>query len=626
MRESPAWPLMTALITLFLLAGCGGGGSGGGGLSLGPGSGDNGDNPGEPDPASRAGETYRQAIEVPATGDTLIAQVFEPSTVTEGETYPLVLHSHGYGGSRNVTPSAFQQRLRDAGYYVVSFDQRGFGESSSTVRVQSPDFEGRSLITLLDWTEANLDQLAYRDDRMVVGSYGGSYGGMYQLLMAAADPEHRLRVIAPDITPHDLTYSLNAKDVIKSGWALALVAGGELPLIGLATGSAGPEALLDELLTLVGERQNLRQDQVIYETLLEGALTNEFPDAGRNLFVYHSFRYFCDGQSAGPQDGFRIGEPDPIGFAPDAPPPIDALLTQGFRDTLFNFNDGLDNYRCLRDLGGDVRYLTHQSGHILPVSLGTAGLEDPLDPFYQALTVPGFQDAGGPRTCGSLNLDEVQFAWFEAKLRGRDAALDAVLTTGDNVCLSLAEGDAISVDAVQVGSNNPIAFDTSVAQFNSALGILGTVLGSGPRELLSADVPLLTVPQSRILAGVPTLDMDVQPPADGLPLADCQVPLLPAACDPIYFLAIGKRAPGQQRWDIVDDQLTPVRGFGRHQLRMTGIAERLSAGEELGLLIYGFHPQYPVTWSRDLLVPAAEVSGTVALPLLSPTEVVREGV
>src|SRR3546814_745875 len=114
---------------------------------------------------------------------------------------------------------------------------------------------------------------------------------------------------------------------------------------------------------------------------------------------YHSLRYFCDGQPAGPQN-FLLATPDALTVAPSPLPKADVLLTQGFRDTLFNFNDGLHNYECLHALGGDVRLLTHQTGHILPLSLGAVGLEDPLDPFYQAITFPGLGDQGGTRTCG----------------------------------------------------------------------------------------------------------------------------------------------------------------------------------------------------------------------------------
>jgi len=45
-----------------------------------------------------------------------------------------------------------------------------------------------------------------------------------------------------------------------------------------------------------------------------------------------------------------------------------------------------------------------------------------------AVTAPNFQDAGGKRKCGSLVLDDVQFAWFEEKLKGEAGAVDAALS------------------------------------------------------------------------------------------------------------------------------------------------------------------------------------------------------
>lgn len=126
---------------------------------------------------SRSGTIYHHNVAVESTGDKLAITIMEPTELTEGEAYPLILHGHGYGGQRNKEADGFQQRLRDAGYYVISIDQRGFGESTGTVRVMSPDFEGENLIALLDWAE-NLPGLArFADKKMVVGSYGGSYGG-----------------------------------------------------------------------------------------------------------------------------------------------------------------------------------------------------------------------------------------------------------------------------------------------------------------------------------------------------------------------------------------------------------------------------------------------------------------
>ncbi len=596
--------LRAALVVLVLVAACGDddGSGGGSGSPLSPPTGGTVTNPVK---ASRDGTIYRQSVTTPI-GDSIVFQVFEPTRLEVGHAYPLVLHGHGYGGQRNKTPDAFQKRLQDAGFYVISIDERGHGDSSGTIRVMDPDFEGQDLIAVLDWAE-DLEGLQRRADQtMTVGSYGGSYGGMYQILLYAADPKHRLRVLAPDITPHDLVYSLNPNGTIKSGWATVFALGGEG--LGFLT-----DLISGDPLTLPTPHLGLRQDPVIYESLLNGVLTNRFTQSAINFFEYHSVSYFCDGVAAGPQS-FTLGTPDPRLVPPTLPPPADVLLTQGFRDTLFDVNDGVGNYECLKGLGGDVRLLTHQSGHILPLSLGTVGLADPLDPFYQALTFPGFQDQGGTRSCGSLNLDDVQFAWFQEKLLGLGGKVDAVLTTGHDVCVSLAEGDAIEVRDLKRGGEK-IAIDSSTPQLNSALGVVGALLGNGAREALLANQTLATVGNGgAILAGIPRLEVQIDPLTGA------------STGDPIFFLAIGHRPPGQERWDIIDDQITPVRGFGNHVVLMTAIAARLAPGEQVALLIYGFHAQFPVTWSRDLTVPAAKIGGTIELPFLSSGEIVRQGV
>lgn len=603
-------PLAILALSL-LLAACGdssspSGGSSGGGSSLAGGE----TAPTVPVVASRDGTSYRQEVVSPVTGDTTVIQVFEPTQLETGKSYPLVLEGHGYGGSRQTSAGdgSFIRRLNDAGYYVISIDQRGFGESSGTVRVMSPDFEGQNLVAVLDWAE-DLEGLRRRGNgEMYVGSYGGSYGGMYQLLLAGTDARQRLRVIAPDITPHSLPYALNPNTVIKSGWALLLAAAGELNNVTGLLGGAIPTST--------------NQDPAIIETLVEGSLTNTFPEAGRNFFAYHSVRYFCAGEAAGPQP-FLIGTPDPLAVAPRPFPVMDALITQGFRDTLFNFNDGVNNYDCLKARGGDVRLLTHQSGHILPVS--SEALEGPLDPFYAALTLPNFQDGGGSGACGSIDLGAARFAWFEEKLRGQSGAVAAVLQTGSNVCLSLADDDAIAVRTVKRGGD-AFDIDASTPQLNSALGVAGALLGNAAREALLATQPLYTAPAGgAVLAGIPLLNMEISG-LSGLEMTECLLPLVQLACDPILFLGIGHRTAGSERWDLVDDQLTPIRGFGAQTLEMTGVAERLAEGDELALLIYGFHAQFPVTWSRDLLVPALNLSGTVEIPLLAPSEIRASGV
>ena len=97
-------------------------------------------------------------------------------------------------------------------------------------------------------------------------------------------------------------------------------------------------------------------------------------------------------------------------------------------------------------------------------------------------------------------------------------------------------------------------------------------------------------------------------------------------CDPILYFGIGYLAKGSQDWQLVDAQLTPIRSFGEHAVDMNAIGIRLKQGDQLGLLVYAYHTQYPITWSRDVFVPAVKLSGTLQLPVLKDADIVRQGV
>src|SRR5262245_25467081 len=76
--------------------------------------------------------------------------VFKPASASAANPVPMVLHSHGWGGSRTRTASSFQDLL-DAGFGVISFDQRGFGESGGKAHVEDPAFEGEDVINIVDY-------------------------------------------------------------------------------------------------------------------------------------------------------------------------------------------------------------------------------------------------------------------------------------------------------------------------------------------------------------------------------------------------------------------------------------------------------------------------------------------
>jgi len=126
------------------------------------------------------------------------------------------------------------------------------------------------------------------------------------------------------------------------------------------------------------------------------------------------------------------------------------------------------------------------------------------------------------------------------------------------------------------------------------------------------------------IAGVPTatfeiapaVDMVMNPVCSEIYAATAMSPVgllgLEPGCDPILFVGLGVNRNGA--WRLIDDQVTPSRGFGKRHVELTGVAERLAEGETLGLLVYGYHPQYLATASRDLLTPLVALRGSLNLP------------
>ncbi|WP_372777453.1 CocE/NonD family hydrolase [Litorivivens sp.] len=573
------------------------------------------------------GRSYQVTL-TSSSDETISFQVLEPTTFDCANAakgaHPLVLHGHGFGGSRN--QDGFDD-LRAAGYTIISIDQRGFGDSSGTVRVMDPDFEGLDLIQILDWAEEHLEYLAWRNEgnqqfiaqprkrssvrggnNLVVGAMGSSYGGGYQLLLHAVDEKNRLDALVPDITWHDLRYSLNPGDTLKTAWDLLLVAGGE-------AGSYRPGLQNQESPLARG------LDLYIKETLVRGASTNEFPRNALEWFRYHSPTYWCglNGEATRPYSGGESAINNNLN--PDTPPgsntrsgqaPVDVLLTQGFRDTLFNFNDAWWNYQCLRDRGGDVRLMTHQSGHILQGFVPAPG------PFK-------FQEEGGNGNCGAINRNEATKAWFDEKLKGRPPS-DLLANTQDQLCISLDDDDAVLIpqgtllatrtDTTGIGSK---AFTVDNIQLsNVPNGALAQQLYNAGQTFSVFPLVQVTSDNGAILAGIPLAQLTVSTPqtVNDTACAMGSVPGIRVGCDSISFVGLGVKRADSDSWQLIDDQIMPVRGIRHHDnIEMVGVAERLNPGDEIALLVYGYHPQYLASFSRDPSIQAVNLAGSIDLPL-----------
>src|SRR4051794_31954937 len=269
--------------------------------------------------------------------------IFRPAGATARRPVPMVMHSHGWGGQRETDPSAFTKLLR-AGYAVISFDQRGFGESGGHAYVENPRVEGhdvRKLVTLvsgLPWVE----QDGPGDPRMA--AIGGSYGGGYQFLTAFEELRLKgkpvLDALAPEITWNDLSDSLAPEGVVRTEWAAALSAGA-VPSDALPTN--------------------------VYQALVEGSATGSWPDGSVPGTEDMDSFFSENGPRWHVEHGRRLDIP--------------VLFGQGTTDTLFPLQQGLANWRTA--ITPHARrhsiFVAYNGGHTLPAVLpsGVSVASDP---------------------------------------------------------------------------------------------------------------------------------------------------------------------------------------------------------------------------------------------------------
>ncbi len=547
--------------------------------------------PAPPAKGCRTGEIYSISILSPV-GDTVGFTVFEPAHLCAGKTYPLVLQAPGFGGQRTTAlsspaPSSTAglnvgnnlSELVAADYGVISFDQRGMGGGTSgKIRTMDPDFEGKDYLSIMDWAQTRLSWLKFgptvdgKDPHEpVMGSIGGSYGGMYQMMLVNIDKRHRLHAITPNITPSNLNFALYPGGAIKTDW--------DLFLFGDGTALAGDG--------LKRSQFSAFQDQSLVTDLAENAEDSYSHD----FYGYHSADYFCNGQDIATNGG--------PGTKPELPPTtqtpkVNAMVWIGVRDTLFNFNNGYHNYECLQRAGGDVRLLSYQAGHNSAVDGTVPIVPDPdVTLFYPA------GDSVDSRCGSKLNEDAAQLAWFNEYLKDERGAAEIV---PKDPCISLSLGDAITTPTVPT-------FTEGVKERPYDVGSMNVVAGT------ALDVPTATVlytagPKGDVELGIPHAQINV----NGL--------LGVTAASPIVYIGLGiKHASNPTVWDLVDNNVLPLRGTGYFDVDMIGGGARLQPGDELAFLVYGMQDQYATNGNASIPEPAVvpvTITGKVFIPQIGP--------
>ena len=277
----------------------------------------------------------RDAVVTSFDGTKILTHFFTAEGLKPGQKAPTVLVGHGYGMTGDSDPESRSEELfgklglgplRRAGFNVLSWDARGFGQSGGQVMANSPDFEGRDVQALITHVarqpEAQLD--GPTDPRL--GMSGASYGGGIQLITAALD--RRVDAIAPTIAYNSLVTSLYKDEVVKQGWGSILFGAGGSAFAGGAAGAFGPAGA-----------QTGGTDPAIQKAFTEGSTTGRLSPESVEFF-----------RSRGP--GALVNRIR-----------IPTLLVQGSVDTLFTLQEAMVNHAILEANGVPTRMLWFCGGH-----------------------------------------------------------------------------------------------------------------------------------------------------------------------------------------------------------------------------------------------------------------------
>jgi ABC-2 type transport system ATP-binding protein len=353
------------------------------------------------DARAASGPTTTDEVVTSFDGTPIAVTVFRPVGATSANPVPMVLHSHGWGGSRttsaaDTTVDAF---LR-AGYGVVSFDQRGWGDSGGQANVQDPDFEVRDTRAVVDWIARLTWVRREAPGDPVLGAIGGSYGGGYQTMTALAEQAARpagtrFDALAPEITWFDLPDSLAPSDVPRTEW-LAVLYG------------AGAHTL----------------PPYIHEAFVQGMATGTLPASLKAEFRSHGPRWFTD-------RGVRLDVP--------------VLLRQGNSDNLFNLNQALRNFDTMLTPRARAasRLLSFNGGHALPAVVPRGRSENSVvRPPAEGADVEDVFLTAGDACAGPGGFLQRTIDFFDVVLKGRPrpsvpTAYSLTTDAGDR-CLRLA--------------------------------------------------------------------------------------------------------------------------------------------------------------------------------------------
>ena len=505
-------------------------------------------------------------------GTNIRATVYQPE-LARGKTAPLVIHSHGFGVWRMTRPVSLYGSLImsgkaakaawKSGYWVISFDQRGFGRSGGDIHLMDPEHEVKDARAVLDWAVANLpqitmDDVAKNDPR--VAYTGESYSGGMSLLASIHD--ERVDAIVPFTTWHNLADSIAPNEHVKMAWGAVLI------------GTASTFSFFDAGMFI---------EKPFRATSFSGKLHPEV----KKLMHSRSISGYCE-----------------QGIAPTA----DTLLIQGFRDTVFPVNEAILNKKCIEahGQGADVRLIGVQGGHLLPTQKLTGMM------FYNMEM--NFECDGR-----EMNMLNTVVAWYDEKLKDIPGAADQI----PNNCLTLNYDKGVVLPEIPEGGTT---FEIENEEVLSGMaGMVEIImrpmdllwgLAMPSREANMKDlsrkkggtmrpsfIPLSIIEKDSFIAGVPKISLKVNGKSD----------------KGVAFVGIGIRKPNHRFIKLLSEQLTPLPAKFHYDMNLPAIAAELEEDDIIGLVVYGRTGQY--MFNSPLIPKTVELTGKVSLPIDPPSRV-----
>ena len=124
----------------------------------------------------------KRAVEFYSEGFKLVGDVYVPDGLPSGEQRAAVLLCHGYTGVKDLYLPDNAKTLNDAGYVVMTFDYKGWGESEGTRSRLAPYSRVADVQAAMTYLSIQPEADADR-----IGLYGTSYGGATVSWTAAID-------------------------------------------------------------------------------------------------------------------------------------------------------------------------------------------------------------------------------------------------------------------------------------------------------------------------------------------------------------------------------------------------------------------------------------------------------